>query len=122
MTSAADPKRCRVLVAAIFRQKDGPAVLESELRFCSSLFFLLNWSIFFDLDMAVHDVASPSGFIPDGGKGGHVRRSKFISDDPGLDCISTRFCGVLSVKSQDYVVFFIVEVLFVIVFPPHARL
>jgi hypothetical protein len=48
--------------------------------------------------MAVHVVASPSGSVPGRCEGVHGWRSKFIGDDPGLDRVSTRFYGVLSVK------------------------
>jgi hypothetical protein len=71
-------------------------VLESEFLLCSS-FFLLKWRIS-DLVVAAHVVASPSGSVPGGGEGVHGWRSKFIGDDPGLDRVSTRFYGVLSVK------------------------
>jgi hypothetical protein len=70
--------------------KDGPAAL--GLR-CSSFFFLLEWRIVSDLDVAAIAIASPSDFVPNGGKGSHDR-STIIDNASGLDHVSMIFCGL----------------------------
>jgi hypothetical protein len=77
--------------------KDGPAAL--GLR-CSSFFFLLEWRIVSDLDVAAIAIASPSDFVPNGGKGSHDR-STIIDNASGLDHVSMIFCGLLFVKEND---------------------
>jgi hypothetical protein len=83
---------------------------------CSISFFLLEWRIYIDLDVAVSVTASPSGVVPGGGKGG---RSKIIYDEPGLDHVLAIFYGVTVCKIKDYIAISILfRVLPVIILPP----
>jgi hypothetical protein len=90
------PKRRQWCTAAIFGHRSGPAVL--GLRGLSP-FFLLDWRIFLDLDVAISAAASPSGLVPSGSKGGRACRSSTVDGEAGLNRVCAIFFGCVLYKS-----------------------